>query len=265
MAIELQCRCGWGNSFDDAQQGLSLNCPECNREILVTSDAAEFMNRNVNDDDFAFAADDEDDEPIVEAPQQAAPKRPLPGRARTSGKPRPAGKTRAPGKRNAKVQSWDHDRRSSARGRVSVVQKNWAAHPAVLAAIFLAILGVGYLAYSAMTRSGGMEKAAVTAQNAAEALKNQNFTAAREFFVNKKVLDALAAQFSGLVSDEVIFQSKRIRGGVASDGETYRAIYRLDHGDRAYRLSLHVGAEPGVWKVVKSNFRELSAGERAKE
>ncbi|MEM7164971.1 MAG: hypothetical protein AAF581_05865, partial [Planctomycetota bacterium] len=256
MAIKLQCRCGWGASFEDNQKGMSLVCPECSREILVTTDVAEFRNRNVGDDDFAFATEDDDTTVPEAGSADTAPKH----SSRRSGGPRRRGS-----KRNMDANPWDYDRRSRTRGRAVAAQKSWTSHPAVIGAILLAVVGVGYLVVNSMSRDQGYEKASLVAKQVAGVLKKQGFRAAREHFAERDVYDKLVEDFGDVAKDEMIFEAQRLKGEPAVDGTTYHAVYRFDYGDEAFRLSIHLGPSPQEWKVVKAGFRRLTAGERTKE
>ena len=76
--LDLTCRCGWLGHFNTAQIGMTIACPECERSVLITDDAALFRSKNIGDDDFSFMEDLDEQARNDELPRGASPHAALP-------------------------------------------------------------------------------------------------------------------------------------------------------------------------------------------
>ena len=154
--LRVRCRCGWRGQFGAEQLGLSTECPECGREIYVTTDLAEFKNRNIGGDDFAFSEEPGAAEAAAEEQASTAKQAP------TSSK-RSRGKRLAAGQKaqyKSSMPRWaaiDRSSRSHGRARVSNRASSVASHPLFLLTLVVVLLGAGYLIYSKLDRKSTEE------------------------------------------------------------------------------------------------------------
>ncbi|MGE3167038.1 MAG: hypothetical protein AB7O52_19200 [Planctomycetota bacterium] len=266
-ALKLRCRCGWEGLFTPAQQGLAVSCPTCEREILVTRDAAEFALRNVGADDFELDLDVEPEGDAVTPPTTG--KRAPTGRTRTRSTPggRSIAKARPRKLYDQRLPNYaQHDR--GARARPVTARTGLRLAPMVLGGLVFAALLVGF--YVAMQRTGkasALAAARALVTEVAGAFGEGRFSGARTSFGNAEdfaaVSSGVRALFPADASIRLAFTRQREfePGSSPEEPADYSAIFRASHEGKTYRLFLRATPNDGRWRISRASFRELTPGE----
>lgn len=254
-SIRLTCRCGWSKEFSTGQLGLTLPCPECDRDIFVTDNPAEFANRNVSKVDFALEEDESLDDLTPDLPE--APPQRIKGskqgvRYQDKGIPKYA----------------QYDAAQRGRQRRDFAKKKSSTGLVVMLLCVL-LLTVGYVAYSVMNKEDALGDARHVATQLKKHLSNGNIGSSRELFATKSEFrefqeDLVAVGLESLMTVELVQLEEDFSDESFSKLNEYAVVYRVEVGDPPHRLKLTIGREGGGdWLITKCSLRQFTVGEMA--
>lgn len=271
-SLELHCRCGWAGSFERSQEGLTLPCPQCSREIFVTTNAVEFRNRNVGPEDFAFA----EDETVAEKPAGKTASGPPPARRRAPPGAAPREKGRrvsAPRRREAvppkgaPAPDWSWMERQPRHHR----RRAGAPAGGLTFAIVLVCVGVvalaGFLYYASTMREQSIDQARALAKSVADDLGSGLFANAGRHFAQRGKMEDLRSELDKLhaaAGPKISWRLARtwFPDGTFTKPATYSARFDLEVGDDIYELRLDLNRSTGKWMVEKAGLHALTPAER---
>ncbi|MEE8143322.1 MAG: hypothetical protein V3T77_09505 [Planctomycetota bacterium] len=243
----LKCRCGWKGNFGPQQRGLTLNCAECDRELYITDDPVEFLNRNVGDQDFSLLDEDFSEAP----PMKGAPpqRRPLPGEGLV---------TAGPSRRR---------RRELARRE----RRRFGLKPLPLVILALTVVGGIVLGLVAVeNRKQALANAHRLAREIGEQLALGHYTATEARFLSRQTARKLARELEAYRSGgnllhvtflETEFLETEAKRGTFLKPATCSAIYHVNKEKSGHRLRLILVPEQQGWKVRDYSLQALTRAE----
>ena len=253
-SLELTCRCGWRSEFGASQIGMDISCPSCGRDFFITEDPAEFLNRNVGSEDFAFADGEDEDEPIVPVPAPGTPASAPSAPVRGARPPRPIAPRRGPRHGGTERVGEEHTGRFRAGSRTPVRRsKSWAP----------VIVGVGLLAAAvgifALLSRENHEKAYRAARHAlrevVDDIAARRFTETARQFTERRDADTLQTELKKLARDGTRdwkldeLSEKTSGGGLFREPNAYSASYEFLAGEKPYLCHFDLVRQNDRWKV----------------
>lgn len=262
--LKLKCRCGWVGNFDTSQLGIELACPDCQRGIYITDDPAEFANRNVGSQEFAFADDDPlIDEGVSEEPVEAAP--PPSRRRRAPGKVGSAARTRTKRGKTMSAIKGAPDLQQRIRPGSVMERESSNIGPVILIVIGVVVVAGGaWFFLHQQQQEASLSEVRAVASRVMSRVVDRKFVAVAENFSNPAELErlenGLESLFAAGPATMKFFEDDEMAGLLATPS-SFGSSYHIYGQDRGYRVRLDMVYENGKWKVGKIDLRRLTAAE----
>ncbi len=240
-SITITCRCGYQDSFSEAEEGLKIPCPGCDRDLLVTTDQRLFANTNLLVDDLNFA----EEVPSEPAPRAPGPRTP-PGRTRT-----------APERSGPQIKP--RQRHSSAPGRPRKSNSS-----ALIVGILVGIVVVGLGIFLLLNRQDRARREAWALDYSNRILKtieDRNF----ELLSSERDVDftELAETLDKLGGNVELSSYRQFLDSNTPD--RYFLKFRAKAPGRAIEFKLAVAREGTGGRIEQIEIRPLTAAERASQ